>query len=657
MSSLETKSYYTEAEYVAFLKKRGTFDKDDILILPYHEKVLQMWRAHRISRKASLGRLLLKTSRRNPCSHNSSHLANASSQTNSSNINNVLASHFSTRTHVITGDCKNQDHALETGEEELFRRERKLQHPGASGADGFRHLFNTLGIISAGVPRQLVDVTSKTTVAENHWRNADVFKGYRDGSFHNWKSSNNQKTSSVAAAAISLSDPDEEDQDYDLDEQETISFQQQRKRHQVDSSWEKGEDLLGDIQIGEDCDEEYSDQASKAAATVESQDLSLSDEEFDERSIMTAVEQQLSETIRKRHVDDAIQLFEIGTVQHGLEISMDIVDDLYRLMTYHRPFHSYQLLQYILRRTNTDIQASSRYDDKEDEKSIEESQRIGKLYRRMCFSLRLLDPIKSRHGDIRSLVSSVVSDLREMNEHVERLCLPVLVTSLAEQRSSNIGRWAFRYYQRMAEKNYELRPEYFQHLLTLSKFNRQDNLPYHDILQQVVQAGRRPLPHIVMNALENMFPYTDNVQGTYIALQSVMELQRQSQQMAQEQQQQRELDVAQLAQEQDPEEIEKIKKRMSLYRKPRSYVVDIATLESMNVAAARTGCAELALLLWDALDIMGYEPTESIYESTIVCFAKDDNLCENAFVVLKEMEDKGFVPSRALIKSFSMALR
>jgi hypothetical protein len=465
------------------------------------------------------------------------------------------------------------------------------------------------------------------------WRDAAVLEEYRDGSFEKWRES---QVSSGAKASV---ENDVEDWD-----DETVVF---RKRNNAEDA------VVGEVSKNH-VQSPILDEPS-AKSSDQKADPAITDVEYDENDLIKTIENQLSEAILKRKVDDSIELFEVATVQHGLDISMGIVEELFRLLSNHRPFHTYQLLQYIIQRTNINV-FPARHDANQ-ELSEAESEKIGRLYQRMCYSLKLLDPAHNRHGDIRSLVDSVVTELGQLDEHVERLCLPVLVTSLAEQRAANIGGWALHYYHRMAENNYELRPEYFMHLLTCSKFNRQNDLPYHDVLRQVVRFGLRPLPHIVMNAVENMFPYTENVEGTSIALQSVMELQRGTQQLSGEQQQQIAEAEAQLLQEKNPATIKQLKHQLARFRRPHSYTIDIATLEAMGVAGSRTGCVELVLLLWDALDMMGYEPTESLYESTIVCFAGDNNLCENAFVVLKDMEDRGLVPSRALIKSFSLALR
>ena len=74
-------------------------------------------------------------------------------------------------------------------------------------------------------------------------------------------------------------------------------------------------------------------------------------------------------------------------------------------------------------------------------------------------------------------------------------------------------------------------------------------------------------------------------------------------------------------------------------------------------AAARKGCFELNILVWDLVDMLGYEPTVSMYENTLQGFVMGVRQDHNVFAVLGEMEERGFSPSRALIRSLSLSIR
>lgn len=88
-----------------------------------------------------------------------------------------------------------------------------------------------------------------------------------------------------------------------------------------------------------------------------------------------------------------------------------------------------------------------------------------------------------------------------------------------------------------------------------------------------------------------------------------------------------------------------------------NYKVDIGILEHIMAAAARKGSFELNILVWDLVDMLGYEPTEFMYENTIQGFAMGVRQDHNMFAVLNEMEERGFSPSRALIRSLSRSVR
>jgi hypothetical protein len=87
-----------------------------------------------------------------------------------------------------------------------------------------------------------------------------------------------------------------------------------------------------------------------------------------------------------------------------------------------------------------------------------------------------------------------------------------------------------------------------------------------------------------------------------------------------------------------------------------AYKVDVGILEHIMAAAARFGAFEVNILVWDLVDLLGYQPTECMYENTIHGFARVPQQDHNVFGVLSEMEERGFTPSRALIRSLSRSL-
>jgi hypothetical protein len=87
------------------------------------------------------------------------------------------------------------------------------------------------------------------------------------------------------------------------------------------------------------------------------------------------------------------------------------------------------------------------------------------------------------------------------------------------------------------------------------------------------------------------------------------------------------------------------------------YHLDIATMELISAASTKNGAHKNILLIWDLLDLISCKPSEGLYENTAIAFATDPNMYDDAFLVLAEMEEKGMIPSRALIRGLSFQFR
>ena len=134
--------------------------------------------------------------------------------------------------------------------------------------------------------------------------------------------------------------------------------------------------------------------------------------------------------------------------------------------------------------------------------------------------------------------------------------------------------------------------------------------------------GFRPYPPVAIHVLQSLFPYTD-LDETIVAMEAILKLQSSW----------------------EPGD------------RHADYRVDLGTLEHISAAAARKGSFDLNLLVWDLMDLLGYEPTQCMYENTIHGFAMGYRQDHNMLAVLGEMEERGYQPSRALIRSLSRSLR
>ena len=245
----------------------------------------------------------------------------------------------------------------------------------------------------------------------------------------------------------------------------------------------------------------------------------------------------------------------------------------------------------------------------------------------LCYSFRHLDPQKNRKPKIEHLVRTTLHELQKLDRAGQERCFPLMVSSLTSQRTVQIGRLARPVYNYMIEQNFEVPPGYWEHLLGNSKYNRKADLPYEQVLEKCIQAGRYPHPECVLHALANLYPYHDAT-ATIRMLKCVLKLQ----QTPVEQFQQYTFQGA-------------------------DYRVNLSTLELIGAAAASKGYYDMNLVIWDMMDVMGYEPTEFVYENTILAFLARPTTYANAFACLADMEENGFVPTRALVRSMSSYLR
>lgn len=85
------------------------------------------------------------------------------------------------------------------------------------------------------------------------------------------------------------------------------------------------------------------------------------------------------------------------------------------------------------------------------------------------------------------------------------------------------------------------------------------------------------------------------------------------------------------------------------------YRVDLGTLETISMAAVQDRNVDLNLLVWDLVELFGYQPTEGMFEDVILSFAasKSDR---NLFAAMADMEKNGFVPSRTLLRQIAVRI-
>ncbi|OEU15723.1 hypothetical protein FRACYDRAFT_136750, partial [Fragilariopsis cylindrus CCMP1102] len=233
-------------------------------------------------------------------------------------------------------------------------------------------------------------------------------------------------------------------------------------------------------------------------------------------------------------------------------------------------------------------------------------------YKRMVSSISLLDPYHHNTKQMNQMVHSLLNEIELMDIQSKQMLYPNLVVSLVTQRSNTVGQRANKIYEFMVEHDFEMKSGWLNRIISTSKYNRQNDLPFHDVIKRLVSAGGQLMPDSILPAIQNMFPYT-NTEQMSITLEAWLE---------------------------------------------DFHLIDLSTLESITAGATRNGDSKLILLVWDVLEFSRYSPTETIYENTIITFANDKNDgLRSAFAAMSSMKEDGFVPSRPLIRSISSALR
>ena len=90
---------------------------------------------------------------------------------------------------------------------------------------------------------------------------------------------------------------------------------------------------------------------------------------------------------------------------------------------------------------------------------------------------------------------------------------------------------------------------------------------------------------------------------------------------------------------------------------PNAYLLSEALLEELMMSGTRARQSSFVLSVWDLMELLGYQPSESMYESVILAFCKSDKQDHLAFAAMTEMEDRGIRPSRTFMRAISDELR
>ena len=338
---------------------------------------------------------------------------------------------------------------------------------------------------------------------------------------------------------------------------------------------------------------------------IESRNVANEDVQDDSKELQDSlVESRLSRAVSDGDINLALELFN-AAMRANVTVSLKVATELFFRVCAIDPIDAYEIFKFCTHHP--------------DAKGINHG-----MYRKMCKTVGLIDPTKHYHEKIIRFIESFLKQLDSLEDTTLKVkCYPKLVLALLSQKSVSVGKYANLIYKYMVDNEFPLTPSWMLNSLSYSKYNRQEDLPFHDVLARLAVVKRAPYPPIALRVVQNMFPYDDS-RAAKAALQSILEF----------------------------DELQQHDERLL-----HPYRVSTETLEAMSASAARSGDFELIMTVWDAIDAFNCKATEAIYENTIVAFASNSKTCVNAFAAMDSMLADGFQPSRALIRSVSYVLR
>jgi pentatricopeptide repeat protein len=364
----------------------------------------------------------------------------------------------------------------------------------------------------------------------------------------------------------------------------------------------------------------------------------------------------LLHSTRQHNLKRSLELYDIAK-QNNVILTRKVISDLFFDVSYVDPIRAFSILQDYNSHPSTDFKNLT-------------------MYKRICTSVSLLDPSTYRARHMNQFIESLLDDVDDMDDDAKNQLYPNLVITLATQRRVSLGRHAGMLYEYMKENGFDFQLSWLIKVLSLSKYNRQEDLPFHDVMAEYAARGGTRVPAVILPAIHNMFPYTDVEQMT-VVLRSYLQIEmnasveahhhhrRQNEHFVDsdgKNDNESEDDMAGYA-TQETDHLTQTSPS-SVYSQPQGRLndnhlkIDMSTLEMISAGAARAGNSELVMLVWDVMEHCQYIPTEAIYENTILSFAAEGRRrLRQVFSVMASMKDVGFVPSRPLIRSLCFLLR
>lgn len=116
------------------------------------------------------------------------------------------------------------------------------------------------------------------------------------------------------------------------------------------------------------------------------------------------------------------------------------------------------------------------------------------LYARLCEQVGKVDWTLARTGQFTKMVNDLREELVELPERdYQRRCFPHLLVSLVQQPMHRIGRMARGLYSFMVKNDFPMPIGKMRYILSISRYTRQDDLPFPAILSRLAETGKQVL--------------------------------------------------------------------------------------------------------------------------------------------------------------------
>mmetsp|Transcript_20981 Transcript_20981/g.32006 ORF Transcript_20981/g.32006 Transcript_20981/m.32006 type:complete len:704 (+) Transcript_20981:94-2205(+) len=249
------------------------------------------------------------------------------------------------------------------------------------------------------------------------------------------------------------------------------------------------------------------------------------------------------------------------------------------------------------------------------------------VFHNLCYALGVCRVKPDQPIFMGKVVNSLMKNIEKMEEVDQHRLLPELLVSLAQQNNRFVQNQAQSILQKIQEEGIDMKKKYLSKILEIPTGPNGTNVPRHLVLQLMVERGIQPYnPASILRMIESQYPFGNPaILGSYV------------------------------------DSLTHLIKAGSVEGERRlTYSLSEGLIEAMMTSASdwkKFRYSNVLLKIWDLMELLGHEPTESMYESAIKAFLLADRQDQHAFAVFTEMESKGFTPSWFLIKSVSKVIR